>query len=59
MADCPTGKVAYGTKEEALRAKTKIRKRVRSSRKTKRKSFETYPYRCRECGEWHFTSLAA
>jgi hypothetical protein len=56
MNDCAaTGKVAYHSKLEALKARGKINARVRKG-KSKRTVFETTPYRCPYCKLWHFTS---
>lgn len=56
MNDCAaTGKVAYHSKLDALRARTKINARVRKSG-SKRRVYERSPYRCPHCKLWHLTS---
>lgn len=56
MTDCKrTGKVRYSTKQEALQAMRKIRKRIKRT-KTTRRFWESHPHRCRFCLGWHLTS---
>jgi hypothetical protein len=58
MTHCPqTGKVCYPSENKARMAHRKIGERLRGSgSKSKRKRWESRPYRCRECGAWHLTS---
>lgn len=54
--ECPTGKIALLSKDEAVRYARVMTKR--NKRKRPDGEFQCRTYQCNDCGLWHFTSMS-